>query len=37
MRNHLGTYVRRLLHAFAEAGNQPPLRISNNSSVPPGP
>ena len=24
MRNHLGTYVRRLLHAFAEAGYQPP-------------
>jgi hypothetical protein len=26
MRNHLGTYVRRLLHAFAEAGYQPPAQ-----------
>ena len=26
MRNHLGTYVRRWLHAFAEAGYQPPAQ-----------
>ena len=38
MGNHLGTYVRRLLHAFAEAGYQPaahdlqPL-ISPNGAV----
>jgi hypothetical protein len=38
MRNHLGTYVRRLLHAFAEAGYQPPAQdlqplISPNGAV----
>jgi hypothetical protein len=26
MRNHVGTYVRRLLHALAEAGYQPPAQ-----------
>jgi hypothetical protein len=26
MRNHIGTYVRRLLHAFAEVGYQPPTQ-----------
>jgi hypothetical protein len=38
MRNHLGTYVRRLLHAFAEAGYRPPARdlqllVSPNGAV----
>jgi hypothetical protein len=38
MRNHLGTYVRRWLHAFAEAGYQPPAQdlqplISPNGAV----
>jgi hypothetical protein len=38
MRNHLGTYVRRLLHALAEAGYQPPAQdlqplISPNGAV----
>jgi hypothetical protein len=38
MRNHLGTYVRRLLHALAEAGYPPPAQdlqplISPNGAV----
>ena len=38
MRNHLGTYIRRLLHALAEAGYQRPAQdlqplISPNGAV----
>jgi hypothetical protein len=38
MRNHLETYVRRLLHALAQAGYQPPAQdlqplISPNGAV----
>jgi hypothetical protein len=31
MRNHWATHVRRLLHAFAEAGSQPLRKIFNYS------